>query len=456
MNGLAANARPGLARLGAIALAAIVLLAACSGATSTPSAAPSAAAASAAAPTATAATPLVVGVLAPFTGPDAALGPAYFAACLPAVREINAAGGVMGHQLTCKQFDTRGDPADAVPAARQMVASTPNLMMVIGCTSDEASSVAPVLEQNHIVSFCMTGQSEFNKSSFHYFHRLVPPDEYDAYAMVGSALDFNHYQRVALVFGNDIGSQAFVAPATRALTKLGATVVINQAIALGQPSYRTEVTKMLAAKPDVIFTEALGPTDATYLAEVKQLNGSMIPVIGTSATIDPVWFKAVSAAIGLPDLLKYFQAVDVSTTFSGPGYDAFKAALLASAADFADAPKYAQRGATLHLYDGVVMTALAMDTAKSTDPTVYNPVINKIGNGVTGATVVNTYKQGVDALKAGGSVRFSGAAGLTQFNEWNNSQGGYILVKYDDKGGEVTIGQLTQDQTNQIIQAGGS
>jgi ABC-type branched-subunit amino acid transport system substrate-binding protein len=448
---LHSRARTGLRRLSIIGLAAIALLAACSGVSTTPSATPSTAAA-----TAAPAAPMVVGILAPFTGPDAALGPAYFAACLPAVREINAAGGVMGHQLSCKQFDTRGDPADAVPAARQMVASTPNLMMVIGCTSDEASSVAPVLEQNHIPAFCQTGQSEFNKSSFQYFHRLVPPDEYDAYAMVGSALDFNHYQKVALVFGNDIGSQAFVAPATRALTKLGATVVIDQAIALGQPSYRTEVTKMLAAKPDVIFTEALGSTDATYMAEVKQLNGSMIPVIGTSATIDPVWFKAVSAAIGIPDLLKYFQAVDVNTTFSGTGYDTFKAALLASAADFADAPKYAQRGATLHLYDGVVMTALAMDTAKSTDPTVYNPVVTKIGNGVTGAVVVNTYKQGVDALKAGSAVRFSGAGGPTLFNEWNNSQGGYILVKYDDTGGEVTIGQLTQDQTDLIIKAGGS
>src|SRR2546430_10110056 len=75
----------------------------------------------------------------------------------------------MGHQLGCKQFDTRGDPADAVPATRQMIAGTSNLMMVIGCTSDEAASVMPVLEQSHVPAFCMTGQSEFNKSSFKYF-----------------------------------------------------------------------------------------------------------------------------------------------------------------------------------------------------------------------------------------------------------------------------------------------
>lgn len=82
-----------------------------------------------------------------------------------------------------------------------MIASTPNLFMVIGCTSDEASSVMPTLEQNHVPAFCQTGQSEFNQSGFTYFYRLVPPDEYDAYAMVGIAVFLKHYKRIALVFG---------------------------------------------------------------------------------------------------------------------------------------------------------------------------------------------------------------------------------------------------------------
>jgi ABC-type branched-subunit amino acid transport system substrate-binding protein len=399
---------------------------------------------------------MVVGILAPFTGQDASLGPAYFAGCLPAVRAINAAGGVMGHKLSCKQFDTRGEPADAVPAARQMIASTPNLMMVIGCTSDEAASVVPILEGAHIPSFCMTGQSEFNKSQFKYFHRLVPPDEFDAYAMVGIALYYDHFKNAALVFGNDIGSQAFVNPARTALTKLGGQAVVNQALALGQPSYRTEVTQMLAAKPDVIFTEALGSTDATYLAEVKQLNGGkMIPVIGTAATIDPTWFKAVSDAIGVQDLLQYFQANDIQTTFSGPGYNEFKTNILASASEFAEAPKYAQHASTLHLYDGIVMTALAMNASKSTDPKVYNPWIFKAGNGTSGATVVNTYRQGVDALNGGKQVRLVGAGGATNFNKWNNSQGGYIIVKYTATGDEQQISQLSEQTVAKIIQAGG-
>jgi ABC-type branched-subunit amino acid transport system substrate-binding protein len=424
------------------AVALLVGLAAC-GTTSTPSG-----------PTDHSA--MVVGILAPFTGPDAPLGPAYYAACLPAVRAINAAGGAYGHPLSCQKFDTRGDPADAVPAVQQMVASTPNLMVVVGCTSDEASAVVPIMDRAHVPHFCMTGQSEFNKTTAKYFHRLVPPDEFDAFAMVGSAIFKKNYKKVALVFGNDIGSQAFVDPATKAITALGGQVTINQAIALGQPSYRTEVTKMLATHPDVIFTEALGGTDATYLKEVKDLNGGkLIPVMGTSATVDPAWFGAVKDAIGLQNLLDNYTAVDLGVSFSGPGYDEFKTNLDASATEFADAPKYSQRGSTLHLYDGIVMTALAMDVTKSKDPTVYNPKIIDIGNGTSGATEVHTYKEAQDAVNAGKAVRWVGAGGQTNFNQWNNSQQGYILVKYDASGGEVTWDTLSQQQTDQVIKAGG-
>jgi len=400
--------------------------------------------------TAGAAAPLVVGIVAPFTGADAQLGPAYFAACLPAARAINAAGGILGRQVTCKQFDTRGEPADAVPAARQMVASTPNLMMVIGCTSDEASSVMPILEQNHVPAFCQTGQSEFNRSNFHYFYRLVPPDEYDAYAMVGIATMLHQYKRIALVFGNDIGSQTFVAPAIRSIKKMGAQVVINQALALSQSSYRTEVTKLLAANPEVILTEALGPADATYLSEVKQLHHGVIPIIGSSATVDPVWFKAVAAALGVDDLINNFTALDTPATFSGPGYDEFKTNLLASASQFANAPRYTKRASTIHLYDGIVMTALAMVATKSTDRTVAQPSIVKIGNGTPGAQVVATFKQGVEALAKGAAIRYAGAGGSTHFDTYHNSNNGFIVVRFTKTGDSEVVGRLTEAQIAQL------
>jgi ABC-type branched-subunit amino acid transport system substrate-binding protein len=402
---------------------------------------------------------LLVGVLAPFSGADASFGPRYLAGCIAASLSINGAGGIGGRQVSCQQFDTKGEPADAVPAARAMIAGNSNLMGVVGCTSDEASTVVPILNGSHIPMFCMTGQSEFNKTTAKYFHRLVPADSFDAYAMIGSALfgpGHAPYKRVALVFGDDIGSQTFVGPAVAALNKLGVTIAINQAIKLGAPSYRTEVAKLLQATPDVILTETVGSA-GTYMKELKQQNGGkVIPFIGSSATIDPVWFKQVKDAIGLSDFLANYQAVDLKLTLSGSGYDEFVKQLTAAEATDKGALTYKGKSPTVHLYDGIIMTALAMVATNSADRTVYDPKIIDIANGVSGATVVSTFKEGIDALKAGKSIRYVGAAGENNFNQYNNSQQGYNLVTMDKDGNEVVLGSLSESQTQSIIDAGGN
>src|ERR1035437_6270243 len=85
---------------------------------------------------------LAIGEFNPFTGPDASYGPEMAAGCIPAVNLINQAGGVLGHKLECVVADTRGDPADAVPAASQLLATQSNLVGILGPSSDEADATA--------------------------------------------------------------------------------------------------------------------------------------------------------------------------------------------------------------------------------------------------------------------------------------------------------------------------
>ena len=66
----------------------------------------------------------------------------------------------------------------------------------------------------------MTGQSEFDSVHFPYFYRLVPPDLEESYAMIAIAQQLG-YKKIALAFGNDIGSQTFIQPAISAISKAG-------------------------------------------------------------------------------------------------------------------------------------------------------------------------------------------------------------------------------------------
>ncbi len=439
------RARPVTAALGAVA--AVAILAACGNSASPGGTGGGGGGGSA--KSASAGATLTVADVAPFTGTDAALGPTYLVSCDAATNAINAAGGVLGHKLACKSVDTRGDPADAVPAVRQLYASTSNLSLIIGCTSDEAASVVPVFTANKTVSFCMTGQSEFDHVKFPYFYRLVPPDLSESYAMVAIARN-HHYKRLALAFGNDIGSQTFVAPALAAIKKAGLNLVANQTLDLSANTFRTEAARIVAAKPDVILTEALGPTEAAFMSEVKQLNGGkIIPLIGTSATISPDWYKSVSASIGAATLAANFTADNLVVETSGPAFAAFSKALNAekgkvgSTGNFST---YLTAPGAVHLYDGINLAALAMLAAHSTSPTQFGPWIEKIGDGVPGATTVDSFAQGAAALKAGKQIRYEGPGGPTSFDAYHDSTGIFQVDKYGTDGTVKVVSNLSTSE----------
>jgi branched-chain amino acid transport system substrate-binding protein len=428
----------------AVAVTATAALAACSSSSTSTSGATSAGGSHSA---------LVVADLAPFSGPDAALGPTYLVSCDGATQAIDNAGGVLGHKLSCKGVDTRGDPADAVPATRQMFATTPNLALVIGVTSDEAASVVPVINADKMVAFGMTGQSEFSSTHFPYFYRLVPPDLAESYAMVVIAQQLG-YKRIALAFGNDIGSQTFVKPAIASIGKAGQTLVANETLDLSANTFRTEADKIVAAHPDVIFTEALGPAEATFLSEVKQLNGGkMIPVIGTSATISPDWYKSVAAAIGASTLASSFHADNLVTETSGPAYGPFQQAIMSEKGKVGSTGNfdtYLTAPGAVHLYDGINLAALAMVEAKSTVPSVYAPFIAKIGNGTSGAQVVYSFAQGVAAVKAGKAIRYEGPGGPTSFDSYNDSTGIFQTDTYNGSGAVQVTGNITAAQLRAV------
>jgi branched-chain amino acid transport system substrate-binding protein len=437
----ARHQRPGrrsaAAMLAAAAAAALVLAACSSGGSGTASGSASPAAGA----------KLTVADVAPFSGPDAALGPTYLASCYGATSAINAAGGVLGHMLTCKSVDTRGDPADAVPAVNQMFASTPSLALVIGCTSDEAASVAPIINSHKMAMFCMTGQSEFDHTHFPYFYRLVPPDLEESYAMTVIAKQLG-YKRIALAFGNDIGSQTFIQPAIAALKKAGLTLTTNQSLDLKATTFRTEAAAIVQSHPDAIMTEALGAADPTLFSEIKQLNGGkIIPIIGTSAAISPAFFKASAAAVGASQFASNFHADNLVVLSSGPAYQAFSKALLAQQGKVPGATgnftTYLSAPGGVHLYDGMNLAALAMIMAKSTSPSVYGPDIVKIGDGVPGATVCYSFAQCAPLVKAGKPVKYVGPGGPTSFDSFHDSTGIFQVDTYTPSGQVKTVGTIS-------------
>jgi ABC-type branched-subunit amino acid transport system substrate-binding protein len=386
---------------------------------------------------------LVVGEFNPFSGPDAAFGPEMVGGCVPAIRLINADGGVLGHHLSCVQEDTRGDPADAVPAAQKMMATETSLVGVLGPSSDEALATVPILNQGHVPMFADTGQAAFDHNSYAYFWRITPADDVKGYALALWAHKAG-YTRAAAVFGNDAGAQSDVPTLVRAFTKLGGTITYNKPIALDQSSYRTEIENMLAGHPQVIFTEVDPQSGATFLSELQQLHG-LIPVIGTEVTLQAPWLQAVNRAIGPGAMARYFEGMQPFAPPSGPAWKAYNGSLLASASQVPKPSQWSSDPYSMTYYDGVNAMALAMIAAKSTSPAVFNKYITRVTEPGAGKTVVYTFAAGKAALQAGKQIQYIGAGGPIVFNRWHNSTGAFEAAKYVN-GKVVLVGSVSAAQ----------
>jgi ABC-type branched-subunit amino acid transport system substrate-binding protein len=392
---------------------------------------------------------LTVAAFQPFTGPDGSFGPEMMAGCLAAATEVNAAGGVLTNKVACSAVDTRGDPADAVTAAARMLATTPNLFGVLGPSSDEADSTVPLINAAKIPMFADTGEASFDHTKLPYFWRMTPADDVAGAAMALYAHS-KGYTRAAAVFGNDIGSQSVVPTLQKGYSLLGGQIVLNQKIALDQTSYQPEVEQLIAAKPQVIFTEADPQSDATFLSELQQL-GHLIPVIGSSATVEPQWYTAVSEAIGKSALSKYYAAEEPYAPPSGGGWVAYNKALLAAPGVTKPVSTWTDDAYSMVDYDGFIVMALAATAAKSTTPSVWNSFIPAVTTAGGGAVVVNSYAQGIAELKAGKKIDYVGATGLIAFNQYHNSTGEFEIAGWQANGSNPIVTQYTAADVANVL-----
>lgn len=396
--------------------------------------------------------PLVVAGVVAFTGSSDFEAQSNEGGLYPAIYAINHAGGVMGHKLEYKAVDTKADPADALPAVQQALATTSNLVLVAGPDTSSAPSIVPVLNSAKIPMTAVAGESAYDRNKLPYFWRLFPPDSANGTAMSLWA-QRKGYTRVATVFGTDSGSQGDLPGVIGGLKALHIKIVANVSLTPSQPTYEASVRQVMAAHPQVIMTEADATTSATFLGELKQLGG-LVPVIGTEATFTAPWLKAVRGALG-SSFQKYYTGLITAPSHRTPAVSAYQAAVTAThAKEPSPWQSYLSNPFSITYYDGVVCVALAMNAAHSTDPAVFNKYIAKVANPGPGKTVVYSYPQGVAALKAGKKIQYYGATGLIDFNAYHNSFGNQEAVASSGSAQPVTLGTVTARQIEAVAVSG--
>jgi ABC-type branched-subunit amino acid transport system substrate-binding protein len=388
-------------------------------------------------------------VFFPFSGPDADYGAFAYAGCPPAVEGINQAGGILGHKATCKIVDTRGDPADAVSAANQLLATTTNVGGIVGPSSDEDTATVPIFERAHIVTMDEGGTALFLHQTNPYYWRSVPADVLTGVAL---AIWAKHegYTRAAAVFGNDNAAQGNVPGVVKTSKVLGIHLTTNIALTADQTSYETEVQQVVNSHPQAIFTETDPQTAGVLFGELKAA-GAVLPTFGTAGIVGPDYNKAVSHAVGAADFAKKWVIIQPYGAISGPTYTKWDQLLMSSGEK--NPSQWAQQVYSQIPYDDINVMALAMEAAHSIQSSVYRPYIRLVTEARPGAVIVHSFADGKAALAAGKKIQYVGPTGAIDFNQYQNSPG---LFSASLPGQNYkTVGIISAQQINQAASAGG-
>lgn len=362
--------------------------------------------------------PLTVAVVGPFSGFESFIGPNTLAGVKAAVGLINADGGVLGEKVRIATGDTAGDALEVVPALQKAV-RVDHASGVIGPTSVTLQAALPYIASLDIVTVLSGGTTFADRNPLPNLFRTTPSDSLMGVAMAYYAHSEGH-RRAALVFGTNASAQTLASPVADTFTALGGKVVERVGLSPDQPSYRSEILKIYASRPDVIFFQLDPTTGGTFFDEVTQLEGASVPYVGTDVTASADFIQAVG--------IKTASSMIVSIQGRSGG--------AAGAAIFADAYRRVIGGKPVVLanygYDAMTVLALAWTKARATRGKLVFQAMHEVAT--PPGTPCNAYASCRALLLAGRDVNYEGASGSIDFNSYGNVASEFEAVKAGSHG----------------------
>ena len=362
--------------------------------------------------------PIKIGELFAISGARAFIGNIETNGAAIGVYEVNNNGGVMGRQLVEHPEDTGGDAVDAVPAFRKIMLDKPSFFL--GPSSVDFSSVIKEFDAVKTPAFFFGGTTQLDQNPYKYVFRTTASDSDLTAAEAYFAIQ-KGWTNAVMIFDNTSDAVAELTNLTKYYTNHGGKVLQTVSLVPAQSSYRTEVTKAFQTKPDVVFFKTDPQTSATLFSNMKELGDLNGPVVGDDTAPEPDFTKAM----GLAYASKYLYGMSGSPV-QGTANDHFLASWNA-----AKPGKSVTVGAR-NLYDAVIISALAMTLAKSSDPTVWTTRVTDVTN--PPGTLCNIYADCVKLLNQGKKINYQGAAVTAGFDRYRNTFGDWLVTQVGADG----------------------
>ena len=370
---------------------------------------------------------IAVGSLTPNTGGGGPFGPNITAAHKRVADQVNEMGGVLGRQVRLYQENSETNPETAVRAADKLI----NVNGVIGILGTWSSSVTlgimPKCQAASVIQMCTSSSSDIpvadEKGLVFNFQALSPVWG----VAIGNLCKERGYGSYGLMALNNDFTRSMLEAFRETV---GADLIAKDEFYYnaGQSSYRSEVTQLIEGNPDAVFVPSY-VTDFTAVYKELFRQGYEGAVITTSLATGSEFKDAVGDAAD--GILHGFPVPPI-------GSPAYKEYLVEAGLE--------DTGEVQHPFgtagrDQMTSLLLAIEKAQTTDTVAVAKAMWDVTTGPDKTTVTNL-ADGLEALRAGEEINYSGASGSLEFDEEGMVLGRDFQLAEIQGGKDVVLSRL--------------
>lgn len=246
-----------------------------------------------------------VGILHSLTGDLAISEKPVSESTLLAIKEINAAGGLLGKQIEPILVDCKSDPNIFAQEAERLITQE-HVVALFGCwTSPSRIMVKQVVEKYNGLLFYPV-QFEGIENSPNIVYTSSTPNQQ---IIPGITWSMQHLGKKFFLVGSDLLVHEIIRDVINAYD---GTIVGEEYLPLGSTEVNPIIEKIINAKPDVIINNIEGEPNITFFNELRKrgITPEKIPTMSFSISEPELQVFKIDAMAGDYATWSYFESID--------------------------------------------------------------------------------------------------------------------------------------------------
>lgn len=221
-----------------------------------------------------------IGVICPITGPSSTFGSGIKDAVAIAEDKLKESGGVNGMQVEFIIMDDRANPAEAVASAERLIHREGVSVLLVPVMSSVVLAVMEVAEANGIPIVTSGGTAEsITQKGYKYIFRTCATNATQASMMVPYVVNRFRPETAAIIYENSDYGMSLRDNTVEALTKAGVKVVGTEHYIRESVDFRSQLTKLRACKPDVLFMASITAEAVQIMRQRQELGWKDVQLV---------------------------------------------------------------------------------------------------------------------------------------------------------------------------------